>query len=124
TGPLRGSRRCASLGCEERRPSGSPGRRPRRRIPLAGPHPLRLAEKLLQIRLGLGLSQNGMLRQLGLAESYDRTTISGYERGEREPPLPVVLKYAQAANVYMDVVVDDAVDLPERLPAKEKSAGK
>lgn len=88
------------------------------------PHPRRLAEKLLQIRLSLGLSQNGMLRRLGYADTYDRSSISGYERGEREPPLPMLLRYAQAANVYMDVLVDDEVDLPEVLPAREKSAGK
>src|SRR5437868_437355 len=85
--------------------------------------PHRLAEKLLQVRLSLGLSQNGMLRQIGLDETHDRSTVSGYERGEREPPLPVLLRYAQAANVYMDVLVDDGLDLPAKLPARVKSAG-
>jgi transcriptional regulator with XRE-family HTH domain len=79
--------------------------------------PHRLAEKLLQVRLSLGLSQNGMLRRLGLDATYDRSTISGYERGEREPPLPVLLKYARAANVYMDVLVDDELNLPDVMPA-------
>ncbi len=83
----------------------------------------RLAEKLLQVRLALGLSQNGMLRKLGLEETYNRTAISGYEIGEREPPLPVLLKYAQTANLYVDALVDDSLDLPEILPAKEKSPG-
>jgi transcriptional regulator with XRE-family HTH domain len=87
------------------------------------PQPQRLAAKLWQVRLMLGLSQNGLLRSLGLAEDYMRSTISGYERGEREPPLPVLLRYAQIANVYMDVLVDDQVDLPEKLPAKAKHAG-
>lgn len=87
------------------------------------PHPLRLAEKLLQIRSALGLSQNGMLRQLGLSEEYIRSTISGYERGEREPPLPVLLRYAEVANVYVDVLIDDRLDLPASLPAKRKHSG-
>lgn len=87
------------------------------------PKPARLPEKLLEIRTALGLSQNEMLRRLGLEERTIRSTISGYERGEREPPLPVLLEYARAANVYMDALVDDAVDLPDILPAPKKSAG-
>lgn len=41
----------------------------------------------------------------------------------REPPLPVLLGYARAANVYVDALIDDAVDLPERLPSAGKSEG-
>ena len=87
------------------------------------PSPARLTEKLLQIREALGLSQNGMLRKLGIEEGYDRATISGYERGVREPPLPVLLEYARAANLYVEVLIDDALDLPEKLPASKKSEG-
>lgn len=88
---------------------------PRRR-----PYPLKLASKLLQIRQAVELSQNGMLRKLGLDKSYDRSTISGYERGEREPPLPVLLRYAGAANVCLDVLADDEVELPAKLPAQKR----
>ncbi len=84
------------------------------------PYPLKLASKLLQIRQALQLSQNGMLKKLGLDESYDRSSISGYERGEREPPLPVLLRYAVAANTCLDVLADDEVDLPTKLPAKKR----
>ncbi len=87
------------------------------------PKPARLPEKLLQIRMALGLSQNEMLRRLGLQERTIRSTISGYERGEREPPLPVLLEYARAANVYVDALIDDKFDLPETLPSKKKSEG-
>lgn len=87
------------------------------------PKPSRLADKLLQVRAVLGLSQNGMLRQLGLAESSFRSTVSGYERGEREPPLPILLRYAEIANVYVDVLIDDRLDLPDKLPASRKHAG-
>jgi transcriptional regulator with XRE-family HTH domain len=87
------------------------------------PSPARLTEKLLQIREALGLSQNGMLRQLGIEDDYDRATISGYERGVREPPLPVLLEYAKVANVYVDVLIDDGLDLPKQLPSRQKSAG-
>lgn len=87
------------------------------------PKPARLPEKLSQIRTALGLSQNEMLRRLGQDDRTIRSTISGYERGEREPPLPVLLEYARAANVYVDALIDDALDLPEELPARPKSEG-
>jgi transcriptional regulator with XRE-family HTH domain len=82
--------------------------------------PERLAEKLLQIRLALGLSQNEMLRRLALPDEFLQGSISGYELGTRVPPLPVVLLYAQAAGVCSDVLLDDSLDLPAKLPAKPK----
>ena len=83
----------------------------------------RLAEKLLRVRTTLGLSQNGMLRHLGLADELLQARISSYELGTREPPLPVLLAYARAANVYVDALVDDEVDLPEKLPSAHESDG-
>ena len=80
----------------------------------------RLAEKLLQIRLALGLSQDGMLRRLGLEERYFRSAVSSYELGAREPALPVILQYARVAGVCTDVLLDDELDLPDKLPAKPK----
>jgi transcriptional regulator with XRE-family HTH domain len=87
------------------------------------PKPARLPEKLLQIRLALELSQDGMLRQLGLDERLSRTSISAYELGTGEPPLPVLLEYARLANVWMDVLVDDELDLPDKLPTAKKHEG-
>jgi transcriptional regulator with XRE-family HTH domain len=81
--------------------------------------PDRLAEKLLQIRQGLGLSQNEMLVALGLGEKVFRSAVSGYELGTREPPLPVLLKYARLAGVSTDVLIDDGLDLPKRLPKRK-----
>jgi transcriptional regulator with XRE-family HTH domain len=83
----------------------------------------RLAEKLLQIRNSLGLSQNGMIRHLGFTEEMFQARISSYELGTREPPLPVLLAYARAANVYVDVLIDDELDLPTKLPSARKSEG-
>jgi transcriptional regulator with XRE-family HTH domain len=77
---------------------------------------VRLAEKLLQIRLALGLSQSEMLERLGFADELFRSNISQYERGSRLPPLPVLLEYARAANVYVDELIDDRVNLPAKLP--------
>ena len=87
------------------------------------PKPKRLAEKLLQIRQTFGLSQNGMLKRLGLAEDSYRSSISGYELGTREPPLPILLQYARTANVWLDVLVDDELDLPEELPSPVRHEG-
>ena len=78
--------------------------------------PRRLTEKLVQIRLGLGLSQNGMLVRLGLDDQKFRSTISSYELGGSQPDLLTLLKYARAAGVCLDVIVDDRLDLPTRLP--------
>lgn len=80
------------------------------------PKPARLAEKLRAIRTSLGLSQNGMLKHLGLDEDSFRSSISGYELETREPPLPILLKYAQAAGVCVDVLINDELDLPGKLP--------
>jgi transcriptional regulator with XRE-family HTH domain len=91
---------------------------------VARPKPARLAGKLLAIREALGLSQNGMLRRLGLDERLYRSAVSGYELGTREPPLPVLLEYARAAGVCVDVLIDDKVNLPARLPSSPKHTHK
>src|SRR5229473_5964566 len=85
--------------------------------------PKRLGEKLLQIRTALGLSQDGMLRRLGLAKDYGRHYISGFENGEREPSLPVLLKYSEVARLWINVLVDDEVDLPRRIPSTKIPPG-
>jgi transcriptional regulator with XRE-family HTH domain len=76
--------------------------------------PKRLAEKLLQIRTMLGLSQNEMIKRLGVNLTQNR--VSEYELGTGEPPLPILLLYARAVGVSTDVLIDDELDLPARLP--------
>ena len=78
--------------------------------------PDRLPEKLIQIRVALGLSQNELIRRLDVDLTQNR--ISEYETGMGEPPLPVLLKYARIAGVCVERLIDDEVDLPEKLPAK------
>lgn len=87
------------------------------------PKPARLQEKLVQIRSALGLSQNGMLNMLGMGENRKRSSISSYERGASEPPLPILLRYARLAGVCMDIIVDDELDLPNRLPSTPVHSG-
>lgn len=85
--------------------------------------PARLAEKLLKIRKALGLSQNDLIWKLGLSDELVQANISQYEAGVREPTSMQLLKYARLAKVYVDVLIDDEVDLPEKLPAGRKSMG-
>src|SRR6266478_8068262 len=85
--------------------------------------PERLPEKLLQVRLALGLSQSELLRRLGLEEQMDYRRISEFERGTTEPHLTVLLQYARAAGVHMEDIVDDELDLPEKLPGNVSYQG-
>src|SRR6266404_5525916 len=89
----------------------------------ARPRPARLTEKLLQIRKAFDLSQDGMLEKVGLAGDFSRSTISSYELGASEPPLPTLLQYARLAGVCLDVLVDDALDLPKALPSTPTHRG-
>ena len=89
----------------------------------ARPKSARLTEKLFQIRTALGLSQNGMLDRLGLAETLFRSSISSYELGASQPPLPILLAYARLAGVCLDVLVDDTLDLPKALPSTPTHRG-
>jgi transcriptional regulator with XRE-family HTH domain len=79
----------------------------------ARPRPERLAEKLLQIRETLGLSQREMAERLseraGVKITYKN--ISKYERDRSVPYIEVVLAYARLANVEMNQIVDDDLDL-------------
>lgn len=84
------------------------------------PTPDRLGEKLLQIRNALGLSQSEMFRRIGGEDLVGYKQISKYELGITEPPLPILLRYARAAGVCLDSLVDDDLNLPAKLPAKAK----
>lgn len=85
--------------------------------------PLRLAEKLLAIRERLGLSQNDLISRMNLAEDLTQARISAYERGAREPPLMVLLRYARTANVLVETLIDDELDLPVHLPSVTRHEG-
>ena len=89
----------------------------------ARPKPLRLGEKLLRIRLSLGLSQDRMVERLSASDTLTSASISAYELGQREPPLMVLLEYARLANIYLDALADDDLDIPEQLPASMKTEG-
>lgn len=82
--------------------------------------PQRLAGKLREVRLALGLSQSELLKRLGAEDLITYHRISDYELGKNEPPLEILLSYARNAGVCMDTLVDDKLDLPAKLPAKPK----
>jgi transcriptional regulator with XRE-family HTH domain len=92
------------------------GRRPRYKSE-------RLAEKLVQIRLTLGLSQTEMLYRLGVEDLIPYTQVSQYERGRNEPPLPILIRYARIAGIHMEDLVDDELDLPDKLPGTVRYKG-
>jgi transcriptional regulator with XRE-family HTH domain len=85
--------------------------------------PERLADKLRQIRNALGISQSDMLWRLGYGEVLNLGRMSDYEQGKNEPPLPVLLEYARAANVSVEALIDDELDLPDELPSAVKHEG-
>src|SRR5215208_1167174 len=84
----------------------------------ARPRPRRLAEKLLQIRFSLGLSQKKLVKFLGVEDQINYKNISKYELNKNEPPLEVLLAYARTAQVHLEEIVDDELDLPRKLPGK------
>jgi len=71
--------------------------------------PKRLAEKLLQIRKALGLSQKEIAERLRIHRT--RHHISQYERGKAIPFMEVLLAYSRLANVSMNQIVDDDLEL-------------
>src|SRR5829696_7144109 len=87
--------------------------------------PRRLAEKLTSIRVKLGMSQGTLVRHLGLEELIERDYISKFERGILEPTLDVLLAYARAISStghgeFLEAIIDDEMDLPNRIPARLK----
>jgi transcriptional regulator with XRE-family HTH domain len=83
-----------------------------------------LGTKLRDIRLQLQLSQNQMLRRLELSDEFTREELSAYERGVREPPLLVLLRYSEVARVWVNVLIDDSLALPSGLPGKAIQTGR
>jgi transcriptional regulator with XRE-family HTH domain len=85
------------------------------------PQPARLALKLRRIRELLGLSQEQMADRLKHVKSPPQPGhISEFERGKREPSLLVLVAYARVSGVLVDELVDDELELPEKLSASRR----
>jgi transcriptional regulator with XRE-family HTH domain len=84
------------------------------------PRPLYLHAKLRQIREAYHLSQSEMVSRLGLTDELHPSEISAFERDpankwSREPALPHLLQYARIAGVTVEVLIDDELELPDKL---------
>lgn len=76
--------------------------------------PHRLSEKLLMIRIRLGLTQSELIAKLAVKnEVLYPSSISLFERGGREPSLLVLLAYSNLSGWTINELVDDKVDLSE-----------
>ena len=88
--------------------------------------PRRLPQKLLRIREALGVSCKVMVKKLKIEMPEDNMpkiypqNVSGYESGKREPALLTLLAYARLAGVSVETLIDDKLDLPDRLPRRKK----
>ena len=71
--------------------------------------PRRLTAKLLLIRKSLGMTQIELSEELDFP-AYCR--FSEYESGRREPSVLLLLRYARLANIPLEALVDDEMDLP------------
>lgn len=85
--------------------------------------PRRLAHKLRQIRTNLHLSQSQLIDHLKLGGVITYNRISKFENGSSEPTLIILLRYARAAGVCVDVLIDDRLNLPKKLPSTPVHAG-
>src|SRR5947199_6037357 len=85
------------------------------------PRPRKLAAKLYAVRTRLDLSQERMAEALTRKDSpVHAGNVSRFERGEREPSLLVILRYARLAGVSVETLIDDEMDLPEVLPVPRR----
>lgn len=85
------------------------------------PRPKRLASKLRQIRASLHLTQAQMAEAVRHIESPPQPGhISEYELGKREPSVLFLLAVARLADIPMELLIDDKLDLPEPLLDQSK----
>jgi transcriptional regulator with XRE-family HTH domain len=76
------------------------------------PQPRRLPGKLRKIRMKLNLTQQQMSDVVRQRRSpVYPGHVSEFESGRREPSLLVLLKYARAAGVTVDSLVDDNFEI-------------
>ena len=73
--------------------------------------PLKLSKKLLSIREGFNYSLSQMATALSDKHvKIRRQDISRFEKGEREPNLIILLRYARLVGTTMEILVDDEID--------------
>ena len=82
--------------------------------------PARLAPKLLKIRRDLGVSQGQLAKLLDFQIKSSGARMSEYENGVREPGLTLLLRYARIVGIAVEVLIDDDLNLPERVKLKKR----
>jgi transcriptional regulator with XRE-family HTH domain len=85
--------------------------------------PQRLAAKLLQIRRDLGLSQSRLAKLLAFPVKTSTARVSEYENGVREPGLTLILRYARIVGIEVELLIDDDLNLPQRVKLKKRRKG-
>lgn len=78
--------------------------------------PERLGAKLKDLRLSLGLTQDGLIEYMGLTEYLNQAEISDFENNVREPDLPTLGAYARLAGISTDELIFDDLKLSKILP--------
>ena len=72
--------------------------------------PKKLAGKLREVRLRLGMTQEEVAEHIGT----DSGSISRFERGIRDPSLLEILAYSYMSGVSVDVLIDDKKSLAKK----------
>ena len=74
--------------------------------------PRGLGKKLLLIRNHLGLTQPELIELLAIkGQKLYPSTISLFEKGDREPSLLVLLRYSRLVKIPMETLADDKIRL-------------
>lgn len=85
--------------------------------------PKRLAEKLKKIREDLKVTNEELIDRLNCPEiPLYRASITQYEKGQREPPLSVLLRYARLYGISVESLIDDGLDLSDKCPSNKYRA--
>lgn len=75
----------------------------------------RLGSKLRQIREEYGWTKEEMISAIGMTKKLQTRLLDSFEKGVREPSRLIILQYARLANVSVESLVDDNLDLPHTL---------
>ena len=114
--PKTGGLQAVNLGDEgdKSNMSKNSGEKPRGKLT-----PRRLAGKIKQIRLDLGLTQAQIWLLVNPEQAaHNRSRISHFERGERIPSLRETRNYARLRGIPVEVLADDALEIEDGSGAK------